>query len=235
MSVAVFLSGTGTNFDAIYKEMLNYRSKGKESISIDIVFTNVPGCEGVLKAKERGLLTTAISSASYFKYIEGNPGNNDLRAYYDAAVLSVMDEYCSPDIIVLAGYRRRLSGIFFERFKNRIINMYPGDITKEYLTTGVPAYKQALNANECDLRCSVYIQKEHERFGPLIARSQPVSLEGFQDYDKDHANKLIRENAEWKLLPYAIFELIAKGRVSIDDEDNVYIDGENTYGQGFQL
>lgn len=226
MSVAVFLSGTGTNFDAIYEEMLNHITKGEEIVSIDLVFSNVPGCKGEIKAKERKLNTVSLSSSGFFKYLGRSPGDNELRIYYDAAVMSIMDEYCSPDIIVLAGYRRRLSNIFFKRFNNRIINMYPGDITRDYLITGVPAYKQALNSNESELRCSVYIQKEIDRFGPLITKSEPVSLEGFSNYDEEYANRIIRENAEWKILPYVIFELIAKGRVAVDDQDNVYIDGK---------
>ncbi len=47
-----------------------------------------------------------------------------------AAVIATIEEYCDPDLIVQAGYRRRLSSKFLNRYHNRIINLYPGDIAR---------------------------------------------------------------------------------------------------------
>ena len=41
------------------------------------------------------------------------------RKYYDACALTLIEQVCSPDLIVLAGFRRRLSGIFFNIYRNK--------------------------------------------------------------------------------------------------------------------
>ncbi len=221
MSIAVFLSGKGTNLKALIEKQ---KKDGSSRAKIDIVFTNVPNCLGAKLAEKEGIEVISLSSKSYFKYIKASPSSEKYRIYYDAAVLSLLDQVSSPDIIVLAGYKRRLSSIFFERFENRIINMYPGDITKQYLQKGKPAYLQALEKGEKEIRCSVYIQKEKERFGPLISLSDPISLEKINSSDEELVAKKIREEGEWLVLPYVIYDLIALGRVSVDSNNFVYID-----------
>lgn len=222
LSVAVFLSGEGTNFEALVAKQKCYEKSSANSYGrIDVVFTNVPGCGGEKRAKNHGIPVISLSSKSYFNYIDKDPGDEDHRMFYDAAVLSMLAEICDPDLIVLAGFRRRLSKIFFNKYRNRIINMYPGDITKDYPKKGVPAYKQAMDANERTLKCSVYIQDEYKRFGSLIAQSEEIVL----DEDEDSLIKSI-SSQERKILPYVVHELIANGRVSIDLDDNVYIDGK---------
>ncbi len=236
MSIAVFLSGTGTNFDAIYNEQKKRELSGTGNYArVDAVFTNVPDCKGAKKAEDRGIPVISLSSGAYYKYIGKEPGEEEYRKYYDAAVLALLERICEPDIVVLAGYRRKLSSIFFQRFDNRIINMYPGDITKNYLLTGEPAYIQALNAGETGLRCSVYLEKQDTRFGSLIALSRSITISGFDQMERDNAQSIIREEAEWPLFAFTIHDLIANGRVAVDADDRVYIDGIDTYGSGYQL
>lgn len=236
MSVAVFLSGSGTNFDAIYSEQLKKENDGDTNYGrVDTVFTNVPGCEGIRKASGRGIPALSLSSSSYFDHIGEDPSSSEHRKFYDAAVITLIEQVCDPDLIVLAGYRRKLSGLFYQKFKNRIINMYPGDITKEYLVNGIPAYIQAIKNGEKELKCSAYVERENERFGNLLAQSEPVPIELLSENDQDRSSRIIRENCEWKLFPFVIHELIAKGRVMIDEKDNVYIDGTNVTGKGYQL
>lgn len=235
MSIAVFLSGTGTNFDAIYNEQVKRESSGTINYArIDAVFTNVPDCKGAKKAERRGIPVVSLSSGGYYRYINTDPGDEKFRKYYDAAVLSLLERVCDPDLIVLAGYRRKLSSLVHEKFNNRIINMYPGDITKDYLVTGTPAYIQALNAGEKKLKCSVYLERNDTRFGSLIAQSRPLALTKLEQLERATAEKIIREEAEWPLFTFAIHELIANGRVSVDTDNRVYIDGVKTCDSGFQ-
>lgn len=236
MSIAVLLSGTGTNFEALHNEQIRLQQSGARSYGrIDVVFTNVPKCAGAQKARERNIQVVSLNSRSYFHYIGKDPGDRDYRKFYDAAALSLIDHVCNPDLIVLAGYRRKLSTIFFNRFPDSIINMYPGDITKDYPEKGTPAYVSAGNAGETELRCSTYFEREDERFGRLIARSGPVEVAELLKLPRMDAEKVIRQKAEWVVLPFVVHELIAKGRVSVDDLDNVYIDGVNTSDKGYDI
>jgi len=236
MSVAVFLSGSGTNFIAIYEEQKRLEKKGEENYGrIDVVFTNAPNCKGAQIAEEYGIPVADLSSKKYFHLINKHPDDDEARDYYDAAVISAVEQVCSPDIIVLAGYRRRLGSLFLNRYKNRVINLYPGDTTKDYLVKGVDASVQALRAGERSIQCTVFLQKENERFGPALLQSKPISLKGYSQDDKGLMNEKIREEGEWKIFPYAVHNLIATGCLGVDKDDNVYMDGVKLERAGLQF
>lgn len=227
MSIAVFLSGTGTNFDAIYNEQSRIeKSRSGNYGRVDVVFTNVPGCPGAMKAEKRQIPVVSLSSRSFFGYIDKDPSDKAYREFYDAAAMTLIDEICKPDIIVLAGYRRKLSGLFHRYYKNRIINMYPGDILADYPEIGTPAYISALESGETELRCSAYIEREDQRFGSLIAYSDPLSLAELSGLKREDAEQVIREKAEWKLFPHVVHKLIARGKVYVDENHNVFVEGE---------
>ncbi|MFB3147369.1 MAG: phosphoribosylglycinamide formyltransferase [Thermodesulfobacteriota bacterium] len=236
MSVAVFLSGSGTNFIAIYEEQKRLEKAGEKNYGrIDVVFTNVPNCNGSQIAEEYGIPVVDLSSKKYFDLLNKDPNDEETRDYYDGAVITAVEAICSPDIIVLAGYRRRLGSLFLNRYKNRVINLYPGDITKDYLVKGVDASVQAIRAGEEVTKCSVFLQKENQRFGPALLQSKPISLKGYSQNDKDLMNEKIREEGEWKIFPYTVHNLIAKGTLGVDKEDNVYMDGVKLDKSGLQF
>ncbi|HEY7535285.1 MAG TPA: formyltransferase family protein, partial [Thermodesulfobacteriota bacterium] len=140
MRVAVLVSGTGTNFIALYEEQIRIEKSGDNNYGrIDVVFTNVPNCIGAERARELGIHVVSLSSKSFFEIIQKKPDDNETRDLYDAAALTLIEEVCHPDLVVLAGYMRRVGGLFIKRFMNRILNIYPGDITKTYLVRGVEA------------------------------------------------------------------------------------------------
>ena len=236
MSVAVFLSGSGTNFIAIHEEQKRLQKKGEKNYGrIDLVFTNVPNCMGAQLAEEYGIPVANLSSKKFFEIIEKHPDDEQMRDSYDAAVITTIEEFCEPDIIVLAGYRRRLSSRFLKRYHNRIINLYPGDITKDYLVRGIDAWVKALTAGEDSIKCSVYMERDNERFGSAIVQSRPISITGFTEDDRGLVNEKIREEGEWIILPYAVHNLIAKGCLGVDGEDNLYLEGVKLEKAGLQF
>ena len=138
--------------------------------------------------------------------------------------------------MVLAGFRRRLSRLFTERFPNRILNLYPGNTTKDYLVRGKTACVQALENGERAIRCTVYLENDPEtRFGTVIAQSADISLEGFGIGDVAAMEEKIREQGEWELFPFVVHDLIANSRIAIDGKNNIYVDGQKTGKNGFSL
>jgi folate-dependent phosphoribosylglycinamide formyltransferase PurN len=236
MSVAVLLSGSGTNFVALHREQKRLESLGDKNYGrIDVVFTNMPGCKGAEKAVELGIPVVSLSSKSYFEVRRKNPDDDEIRDFYDASVISLIEDICIPDLIVLSGYRRRLGRFFMNRYRNKILNLYPGDTTKAYLVLGVDAPIQALRAGEKEIKCTVFLAREGERFGPAIVQSQPISLEEFSEMDLKEMQEKIRREGEWKIFPYAVHHLIAKGRVGIDEEGKIYVDGIKMPEEGYQF
>lgn len=236
MSVAVFLSGTGTNFIAIYDEIKRLHSSAIDcGVTIDAVFTNAPNCKGAQKAGEYGIPVLSLSSKRFLGVLDKDPDDEDAREYYDAAVITLLESVCEPDIIVLAGYRRRLGSLFLKRYADSVINLYPGDTTKGYLVRGVDASVQAIRAGEDSIQCTVFLQREKERFGPALVQSAPISIAGFTESDKDEMNEKIRREGEWKAFPYAIINLLAEGKLAIDVDDNIYLDSIRLDLGGYQL
>ena len=235
MKVAVLLSGSGTNFIAIYEEGKRLAgAAGKPCATIEAVFTNVPGCVGALKAAELGIPVLSLDSKLFFSSLGKNPDDETGRDYFDAAAVAMLEDICRPDLIVLAGYRRRLGGVILERYRNRVVNLYPGDITKGYLIRGVDASVQAIRAGEGSIKCTVYLERAGERFGPALVQSEPIPLTGYKEEDAEAVNELIRSRGEWRIFPYAVHRLIAGGRLGIDGDDNVYLDGGKLGKEGYQ-
>jgi phosphoribosylglycinamide formyltransferase-1 len=236
MKAVVFLSGSGTNFIAIFEDYKRRHSEGgKPYAEISAVFTNVPGCEGALKAAGFGIPVLSLSSKLFFAALGKDPDDEEARDNFDADALTLIENVCEPDFIILAGYRRRLGGMILGRYWNRVVNLYPGDTTKGYLVRGVAASTQAIRAGESSIKCTVYLEREHVRFGPALAQSEPISLAGYREEDAESVNELIRTEGEWKVFPYVVHELIAGGRLGIDGDDNVYLDGRALGKEGYQF
>lgn len=236
MKVAVLVSGSGTNFSAIYDEQLRLEKLGEKNYGkVEVVFTNVPNCKGAETARDLGIPVLSLSSKSFFEILNTNPDDNEARDFYDAATIALIEGICKPDIVALAGYRRRIGGLFLSHYKNRIVNLYPGDITKRYLIRGVDASVQALRAGEGYVKCTVYLERDGQRFGPSIVQSRLISLEGYEERDAPEMQEKIRKEGEWRIYPFAIHQLIAKGRLEIDQNDNIYVDGKRMPERGYQF
>ncbi|MXW22037.1 MAG: hypothetical protein F4X55_03780 [Candidatus Dadabacteria bacterium] len=237
MKILVLASGRGTNFEKIHSRQTELKQDGGKNYgAVEHVFSNSPGAAVLAKAEALGISTSSINSESFFGDLGKHPSDEDGRVLYDSSVISHIEELFEPDLVVLAGYRRRLSRLFTERFPNRIVNLYPGDTTKDYLVRGKIACVQALENGEKDIRCTVYLENDPEtRFGTVIAQSADISLEGFGMGDVAAMEEKIREQGEWKLFPFVVHDLIANERVAIDEENNIYVDGLRTGEAGFSL
>ena len=237
MRILVLASGRGTNFEKIHSRQMELEQSGQKNYgTIEHVFSNDPEALVLAKAKVLKIETSSISSEKFFAEIGKPPSDEGGRVLYDSAVISLIEEVSEPDLVVLAGYRRRLSRLFTERFENRILNLYPGDTTKDYLVRGKSACVQALENSERTIRCTVYLENDPEtRFGTVVAQSADISLEGFGIDDGAAMEEKIREQGEWRLFPFVVHDLIANGRVAIDEEKNIYVDGRRTGESGFSL
>lgn len=237
MKILVLASGRGTNFEKIHSRQMELEQNGQTNYgAIEHVFSNDPEAPVLEKAKTLKIKTSSISSEKFFADIGKPPSDEDGRILYDSAVISLVEEIFEPDLVVLAGYRRRLSRLFTERFANRILNLYPGDTTRDYLVRGKTACVQALENGEKSIRCTVYLENDPEvRFGTAVAQSADISLEGFGTGDGAAMEEKIREQGEWKLFPFVVHDLIANGRVAIDGDGSIYVDGRRTAKSGFSL
>ncbi len=228
MKILILASGSGTNFEKIHSRQKELEKRGDKNYGeLACVFSNNPDAPVLKKAEKLKIAACSISSREFFKNLGKPLSDNEGRELYDSAVISLVSKFCKPDLVVLAGYRRKLGRLFIEAFSNRIVNLYPGDTTKAYLERGKSACISAIENGEKSIRCTVYLENDHEkRFGTEIVHSEEISLEGFSVHDSGKMEKKIREQGEWLLFPFAVHDLIANARVAIAGRDDVYVDGK---------
>lgn len=237
MKVLLLASGRGTNFESIFSRQKELEGSGEKNHgAVEHVFSNNPAAGILKKAEELEIPSSCLSSARFFRSLGKDPSDEEGRRLYDSAVVSLVEKLFEPDLVVLAGYRRKLSRVFTERFRNRIVNLYPGDTTVDYLERGKEACVSAVENGEKTIRCTAYVENDPEtRFGPAIAQSAEISLEGFSPEDAESMGEKIRKQGEWKLFPFVVHDLVSNARVAMDGENNVYVDGKKTGKTGFLL
>lgn len=106
---AVFASGSGTNFQAIYDAV----QEGNLAGEVVLVVTDKPGAFVVERAEKAGIDILAIKPASF-----------PSKAAYEQVILEKLREL-DVEWIVLAGYMRLIGDVLLEAFPNRIINIHP--------------------------------------------------------------------------------------------------------------
>ena len=75
----------------------------------------------------------------------------------------------TPDLVVLAGFMRVLSGPFVERYAGRIINIHPSLLPKY---TGLHTHQRVLDAGDAEHGASVHFVTPELDGGPLILQSR---------------------------------------------------------------
>ena len=107
--IAVFASGTGTNFEAIAENI----EKGVLDASIELLVVDQKRAKVIEKGKRHGVETLVLS-----------PRDFDSKSDYERAILKRLEEK-KVEWIILAGYMRIVSPVLLEAYENRIINIHP--------------------------------------------------------------------------------------------------------------
>lgn len=206
MRVAVLVSGGGTNLQAI----LDAVDKGRiRNTQIAAVISNNKDAYALERARRHGIYAVTIAPSGY-----------ESRASYGAALKEEIDRL-HTDLIVLAGFLVQVPKEIVEAYSNRIINIHPALIPsfsgKGYY--GLHVHEAALKRGVKVSGATVHFVDANLDEGPIILQ-QSVAVE--EGDTPETLQRRIMEQAEWKILPKAI-DLIAAGRVSVDDRNHVII------------
>jgi phosphoribosylglycinamide formyltransferase 1 len=188
--VAVLISGTGTNLQALLDTV-----HGRQ-VEIVGVASSRPDAAGLERAESAGVETAVFAIADH-------PD----RANRDRALGDWL-EARGVDLIVLAGFMELLGSEFVRRFPNRIVNVHPSLLPA---FPGVGAIERAVEHGVRVTGVTVHYVDEHLDNGPIVFQealelSYPPRIEEIEQ--RVHA-------LEHRLLPRAV-RLIAAGRVRID-------------------
>ena len=123
-NIAVFVSGSGTNLQAL----IDWEKQGKLLAKIVLVVSNNPDAFGIKRAQEAGIPTLIVNHKEY-----------NTREEHEEEIEKHLKNH-QAEILVLAGYMRLLTSNFVSRWHHRIINLHPSLLPS---FTGVNAIEQA--------------------------------------------------------------------------------------------
>jgi phosphoribosylglycinamide formyltransferase-1 len=180
-SIAVFLSGRGSNFRSIFDAV----EEGKVNGYIEVVVSDNPDAKGLSFARANG-----IRSAVFEK------SRTENRTEYFDKIIEFLDG-SKIDLIVLAGFMKVLSGRFIEKYRNRILNIHPALLPS---FPGEHAQRQALDYGVKYSGCTVHFVDEGVDTGPIVLQEAvPVQ----EDDTEDSLSARILEQ-EHKIYPRAV-------------------------------
>ncbi len=151
MKLGILLSGRGSNFEAIARNVQNRVLP----CDIGFVFSNRADAPGLAKAREYGFPYGSISSRG----VE--------RAAFDLQVAGLLKEH-GVDLVCLAGYMRLLTTGFVQQFPNRILNIHPSLLPA---FPGLDAQYQALIYGVKVTGCTVHLVDENLDSGPILLQT----------------------------------------------------------------
>ena len=108
-NLAVFASGTGTNFVAIAKACAG----GVIPARVAVMVCDRPGAAVIERARELGIETFVF-----------NPKDYSGKAAYEAEIVKLMDTL-QIDLVCLAGYMRIVGETLLLAYEGKIINIHP--------------------------------------------------------------------------------------------------------------
>lgn len=108
-NIAVFASGTGTNFEAIAKAC----SDGRLDAKVVLLVCDHPDAPVVGKAAAGGIRTFAFRPKDY-----------ESKAAFESEIADLLDSL-NVELVCLAGYMRLIGEVLLARYGGRIINIHP--------------------------------------------------------------------------------------------------------------
>lgn len=109
MNLAVFASGSGTNFEAIY----NVCQREHQALSVRVLFCDKPGSYVCTRARQLGVPLEVFSPCDF-----------PTRAAYEQALVDMCQRY-HIEYIALAGYMRIIHEPLLQAYPQKIINIHP--------------------------------------------------------------------------------------------------------------
>ena len=182
-NIAVFISGTGTNF----KNLIQYSLKKHSKFKIKLVVSNNSNAKGLEYAKKFQIKKKIIN----YK----NLTNSEMHILNDLSKENI-------NIICLAGFMRILTANFIKKFKGKIINIHPSLLPKY---KGLNTHQRALDNKEKYSGCTVHFVNSRLDAGKIILQKK---VKIFKNDTSEKLSKRILKQ-EHLLYPKALEKIIA--------------------------
>ena len=146
MSVAVLISGRGSNLQALIDA----------GLPVAAVISSVAGAKGLEIARARGIATRVIEHGRFAS-----------REAFEAALAAQIADF-SPRLIALAGFMRVLTPGFVQRHRERLLNIHPSLLPA---FPGLDTHARALAAGVKLHGCTVHFVTAEVDHGPIVIQA----------------------------------------------------------------
>ena len=200
MKIAVFVSGGGTNLQAIID---NIKDGILKDIEIVLVLSSSKDAYALERAADNGIKSVVVSRKDF----------DSIEAWDEKVVSEV--EKSGAELVVLAGYLSLLGPKIVSKYSNRIINIHPALIPSFCGAGmyGIRPHKAALAKGVKVSGATVHFVNENYDEGPILLQK---AVDVLPDDTPESLQKRIMQECAWKILPQAI-RLIADGKVIIEN------------------
>jgi phosphoribosylglycinamide formyltransferase-1 len=194
-NIVILISGRGSNMQAILEARL--------PLQVAAVISNDPQAGGLATAQKHGIATRAVDHRTYAN-----------RAAFDAALATEVDTF-KPDLVVLAGFMRILTGDFVNHYRGRLINIHPSLLPS---FTGLNTHRRALEAGVKVHGCTVHFVTPELDHGPIVIQAAVPVVDG--DNEDTLAARVLAE--EHRIYPQAL-RWFCEGRLEITPQGTVKV------------
>ena len=193
VNIAVFVSGGGTNLQALIDSEKNGVLK---SGKIKLVVSSQAGAYALVRAAKAGIPSVVVNKKA--------AGTSEA---FEAQLERNLKEY-DIDLIILAGFLSILSGDFTAKYQDRILNVHPS-LIPSFCGKGM----YGLKVHEAALEKGVKVTGATVHFVNRVPDGGKILLQKaveVQDGDTPEIlQRRVMEQAEWVLLPRAA-ELVSR-------------------------
>ncbi|MBN1558968.1 phosphoribosylglycinamide formyltransferase [candidate division KSB1 bacterium] len=194
--IAAFASGGGSNVRAIYSNI----AKGALSAELVAVISNNSACGALQFARDNGIPAFHLSVRQF-----------STAGQFENRLLALLTEH-KTELVVLAGYMKKMPEMVVRAFKNRMLNIHPSLLPS---FGGKGLYGHFVHEAVLNYGCKVsgvtvhLVDAEYDTGPPVLQRCVPVLDD---DTPETLASRVLQE--EHKIYSDAI-QLFAEKRVHI--------------------
>ncbi|OAN18744.1 phosphoribosylglycinamide formyltransferase [Photobacterium jeanii] len=153
-NIVVLISGNGSNLQAILDGCNNGIIRDAK---VAAVLSNKADAYGLERARLAGVDGIHLDAKQFAD-----------RETFDKAMIKEIDAY-QPDLIILAGFMRILSGDFVRHYQGKMLNIHPSLLPKY---PGLNTHQRALDAGDKEHGTSVHFVTEELDGGPVVLQAK---------------------------------------------------------------
>lgn len=184
--MAVFASGNGSNFQALYEATQD----GRLDADIVLVVTDKPSAFVLERAEQAGVPAFSFTPREYAS-----------KQAYESMLVEKLDK-AGVEWLVLAGFMRLIGPALLEAYENRIVNIHPSVLPA---FPGKDAIGQTLEAGAEEAGVTVHFVDEGMDTGAIIAQ-RSFAVDGA---DRETVERKIHE-IEHQLYPESLQQLFSR-------------------------